>query len=144
MMEAGQENSFDDCVEKIEASYEFMLAYAAQGRDKEPSGGGNGPSVRQFVSLLQGAVEHIAGAGKKQIADLELPAKTNVALHSLALQLEQDAGRAKTVIDVVLSAPALSSQLIDNLNASAHLRCLLTTIFVLDEVLQQHARAVAV
>ena len=48
---------------------------------------------------------------------------------------------ALTFVNVVLTAPGLSSQLIDNLNASAHLRCVLTDIFVLDEALQQHARA---
>ena len=45
------------------------------------------------------------------------------------------------VLRVVLTAPALSSQLIDNLNASVALRCLLTDLFVLDEAIQQHLRA---
>jgi hypothetical protein len=35
-----------------------------------------------------------------------------------------------------LSQPAISSQLIDNLNASIHLRALLTDLFLLDEILK--------
>ena len=44
----------------------------------------------------------------------------------------RDAG----AIDLVLAQPAISSQLIDNLNASIHLRALLTDIFLVDEILK--------
>ena len=37
---------------------------------------------------------------------------------------------------LVLVQPALSSQLIDNLNASIHLRALLTDLFLIDEVMK--------
>jgi hypothetical protein len=37
--------------------------------------------------------------------------------------------------------PSISSQLIENLNASIHLRALLTDLFLLDEILGEHARA---
>lgn len=140
-MNSGPTISFNDCVENIEASYEYLLAYAAQGRDKEPAGGGSGPSVRQFISQLQSSVKQIGRASQSSIAGLTLAAEAKEALQMLSAQLEQDAAKALAVITVVNSAPALSSQLVDNLNASAHLRCLLTTIFVLDEVLQQHTRA---
>jgi hypothetical protein len=36
----------------------------------------------------------------------------------------------------VLSQPALSSQLIDNLNASSHVRALLTDLFLVGEILR--------
>jgi hypothetical protein len=36
----------------------------------------------------------------------------------------------------VLAQPAISSQLIDNLNASIHLRALLTDLFLVDELLK--------
>jgi len=40
----------------------------------------------------------------------------------------------------VLSLPAIGSQVIDNLNASIHLRALLTDLFLIDEVLKTAAR----
>jgi hypothetical protein len=39
-------------------------------------------------------------------------------------------------MELVLAQPAISSQLIDNLNASVHLRALLTDVFLLGEVLR--------
>jgi hypothetical protein len=35
---------------------------------------------------------------------------------------------------LVLAQPAISSQLVDNLNASIHLRALLTDLFLIDEI----------
>ena len=47
--------------------------------------------------------------------------------------LDRDAGDSLAAIELVLAQPALSSQLIDNLNASIHLRALLTDLFLIDE-----------
>jgi hypothetical protein len=46
-----------------------------------------------------------------------------------------DAGRARAAVRLVLSRPSVGSQLIDNLNASLHVRALLTDLFLLDEVI---------
>jgi hypothetical protein len=37
---------------------------------------------------------------------------------------------------LVLAQPAISSQLIDNLNASIHLRALLTDLFLVSEIVE--------
>jgi hypothetical protein len=37
----------------------------------------------------------------------------------------------------VQAQPSISSQLIDNLNASIHLRALLTDLFLIDEILRR-------
>ena len=42
---------------------------------------------------------------------------------------------------LVLAQPAISSQLIDNLNASIHLRALLTDLFLVTEILGRQAQA---
>ena len=133
--------AFADCVEKIESAYEYMLAYAAQGRDREPTGGGAGPSIRTFLVELEYGLIHLVSASRMKMAELQAPVEALQALEAFSDRLEADAERALTVLQVVLTAPALSSQLIDNLNASAHLRCVLTDIFVLDEALQMHLRA---
>jgi hypothetical protein len=132
---------FGACVEKIESAYEFMLAYAAQGRDREPSGGGAGPSIRAFLAELESGLRHLTSAARMKMADLQADVNALQALEKFSEQLEADAERALNVLRVVMTAPALSSQLIDNLNASVPLRCLLTDLFVLDEAIQQHVRA---
>ena len=42
---------------------------------------------------------------------------------------------------MVLAQPSISSQLIDNLNASIHLRALLTDLFLIDELLKPETAA---
>ncbi len=44
--------------------------------------------------------------------------------------------RALLTMRLVLAQPAISSALIDNLNASLHLRTLLTDLFLIDEILK--------
>ena len=53
--------------------------------------------------------------------------------------LDRDAHDSLAAIELVLAQPAISSQLIDNLNASIHLRALLTDLFLVGEILRtQH------
>ena len=48
----------------------------------------------------------------------------------------EDAAKALAAVRLVLAQPGISSQLVDNLNASLHLRALLTDVFLVDEVLK--------
>jgi hypothetical protein len=50
--------------------------------------------------------------------------------------LEKDAHDSLASIHLVLAQATISSQLIDNLNASIHLRALLTDLFLIDEILK--------
>ena len=50
--------------------------------------------------------------------------------------LEQDVRATRAALRLVLAQRAMSSQLIDNLNASIHIRALLTDIFLIDETLK--------
>jgi hypothetical protein len=50
--------------------------------------------------------------------------------------LDRDARDSLAAIQLVLAQATLSSQLIDNLNASIHLRALLTDLFLVDEILK--------
>jgi len=43
-------------------------------------------------------------------------------------------------VHLVLVQPSISSQLVDNLNASIHLRALLTDLFLIDEILKAYRR----
>jgi len=47
--------------------------------------------------------------------------------------LDRDANDSLAAIEMVRAQPVISSQVIDNLNASIHLRALLTDLFLIDE-----------
>ncbi len=48
--------------------------------------------------------------------------------------VDRDARDAVAAIELVLAQPTISSQLIDNLNASMHLRAVLTDLFLLGDI----------
>ena len=48
----------------------------------------------------------------------------------------RDAAAARAALRIVQSRPGISSQLIDNLNVSTHLRSVLTDLFLLVEALK--------
>jgi hypothetical protein len=48
--------------------------------------------------------------------------------------LERDASASLAAIELVMAQAGISSQLIDNLNASMHLKAIDTDIFLVDEI----------
>jgi hypothetical protein len=80
---------------RIEESYEFMLAFAAQGLRTEP-GSGSGSQIRTTLGVCDTALTGLA-------------------------ELFTRIARA------------------DNLNASIHLRALLTDLFLIDEIVRPEA-----
>ena len=119
-------------IETIEKGYEFFLAFAAQGvrNDRESQVGGQ---LRDFLSqtaeALDGLDDDFRGlvdAGEVQPAD---------AAEQMADVLSRDAAAAHAAVRLVLGQEAIGSQMIDNLNATIHIRALLTDLFLLDEVL---------
>jgi len=119
------------CIDAIESGYEFMLAYAAQGRDKEGVSA-DGPSIRNFLTSMSQALGEIDECLAAEISGHDNPD----ALKAYASVVENDARIAKTAVDLVLSVQSITSQLIDNLNASIHLRALLTSLFLIDEAMK--------
>jgi hypothetical protein len=120
----------------VEECYEFMLAYAAQGLPSD-EGSQSGGRVREFldraVRALEGLAESCATAVKEEGLK---PAERYQAFFAV---LDRDARDSLAAIELVLAQPAISSQLIDNLNASIHLRALLTDLFLVGEILRtQH------
>ncbi|MGA8205027.1 MAG: hypothetical protein WB812_10950, partial [Woeseiaceae bacterium] len=58
------------------------------------------------------------------------------AAKDLAGIIAGDAARAATSVRAALACARISSQLVDNLNASIHLRAVLTGLFLADEIVQ--------
>jgi hypothetical protein len=135
-------SQLQNCIEKIEASYEYMLAYAAQGRKTEPAGTGDSknPSIRDFLKELIWGMENVTACFMEEVHQLRLEESSMQQIQKFETTLSADAKSALSVVFMVLDAPTLSSQLIDNLNASTHVRTLLTDLFVLDEVIKIHKK----
>jgi hypothetical protein len=125
-----------DRCDAVEECYEFLLAYAAQGLPSD-QGSKSGGQVREFlhrtVEALTGMPEACAIAIKQE--GLE-PAGKYLAFVAV---LDRDSRDSLAAIEVVLAQSAISSQLIDNLNASIHLRALLTDLFLLGEILKKQS-----
>ena len=109
-------------IEWIEAGYEYLLAYAAQGRRED-----SGSEARRMLTQMQTALD---GLGEEARRAFGGSANESGAFFEA---VSNDARVAGAAIALVLSRPAISSLLVDNLNASVHLRALLTDLFLLDQ-----------
>jgi hypothetical protein len=129
MTEAGAASSpsLAERIEIIEQAYELMLAYAAQGRQNDVD---DSSSIRRFLQHADAALDGLAASMRESVS-----ARAEVYADFIAV-LEQDAHHTRAALRLVLAQKALSSQLIDNLNASIHIRALLTDIFLIDEALK--------
>ena len=118
----------------VEECYEFMLAYAAQGHSSEETDQ-PGKQIREF---LQRAAEAIAWLAQECSAAVqEQGLEPADKYQSFIAVLDRDARNSLAAIELVLAQPSIGSQLVDNLNASIHLRALLTDIFLIDEALKR-------
>lgn len=110
--------SLHDNIDVIESGYEFLLAYAAQGRESDDGPGGS--EVRTTLTRMSDAANCIS---------MELGRNES----KFSLVVVDDAEKAGAAIALVLAQEKISSELVDNLNASIHLRALLTDLFLLSE-----------
>lgn len=106
-------------IDVIESGYEFLLAYAAQGRETDREG--------DRVSEVRGT---LTGMGEAATNIARMLAGEN---HEFAAIVAEDARKSGAAISLVLAQDRISSELVDNLNASIHLRALLTDLFLLSE-----------
>ena len=115
-------------IEAIESGYELMLAYAAQGIE-----GDNAPDsqIRHALKEMQDALDNLGESAARIARERGL-----VDYRDFLDAMNTDAQKAQAGINLVLGKSAISSQLIDNLNASIHLRALLTDLFLIDEALK--------
>lgn len=117
-------------IDAIESSYEFFLAYAAQGLTTD-EGAKAGAQLRDFLTKLEGALDGLAEQVEAASAGLE-PAGPWSRMVEV---VRADAEAALAAVRLVSARPGVSSQLIDNLNANIHLRALLTDLFLVDDLL---------
>ena len=121
----------------IEECYEFMLAYAAQGLATD-QGSSSGSQVREYLRKCDQALTDLSGFLAGFVGQLQVESTAPYA--GFMAVIDRDARDAQAAVRLVLAQPGISSQLVDNLNASIHLRALLTDLFLIDEVLKAHRK----
>ena len=118
-------------VDAIEGGYEFLLAYAAQGLATD-EGSANSEQLRTYLHRMDEGIAGLEPAFREVIAASSSAADFEAFLQVLA----RDAVAARAALKVVLTRKGVSSQLVDNLNVSTHLRAVLTDLFLLDEAVK--------
>lgn len=111
-------------IETIERGYEYLLAYAAQGRQDDA-----GTELRTTLSGMHAAMTGMAGALRAGFGGLP----PDCGAEDFLQAVERDIAVARGAIGIVLSRRHIASLLVDNLNASVHLRALLTDLFLLEQ-----------
>ena len=125
---AGNLSELPSRINAIEEAYEFMLAFAAQGLPAD-AGSASGGQLRELMGRAVAALDGLADAAVAA-------GGASPAFIAFREVVDGDARRALAAMQLVLAQPAISSQMIDNLNASIHLRAVLTDLFLLDEVVK--------
>lgn len=124
----GMLTELEERCDAIEECYEFMLAFAGKGLPSD-----QGSQVRYHLERAAQALKHLPATLARILEkeQLEPAAKYQAFLNVL----KRDASDSLAAMELVLAQPNISSQLIDNLNASIHLRALLTDLFLIDGIL---------
>lgn len=117
----------------IEGGYEMMLAYAAQGLATD-QGAANSSQLRDHLTRFDTALTGLSQAYRECAAALGVGPKE--AIDGFLKTLDADAATTQAALRLVLGQPGISSQMIDNINASIHVRALLTDVFIIDEVIK--------
>ncbi|HDZ08828.1 hypothetical protein [Pseudohongiella sp.] len=113
-------------IEVVESGYEFLLAYAAQGRPPHDEASYPTPHARPTLEDMLASMQNVLAAlGETQ--------------HEYELVIAEDLRKASATLRFVLAQPLMSSELVDNLNASIHLRAVLTDFFLYSEIFKPAA-----
>ena len=123
--------SVAEAIDVIEATYELMLAYAAQGREREDD---DPLGVRQALQRADAALAVIEAATPRDMGSTGGAADEATA--GMLTVLKHDVAKARAAFRFVLAQRSIGSQMIDNVNASIHVRALLTDLFLIDETLK--------
>jgi hypothetical protein len=114
-----------DQIEKIEEAYEYMLAYAAQGRSDE----GAGPDGAQIRTFLKKFSE---GLTKLDEATPDIVKENSAAVDFIEAFTSETKVMA-SILKVLLSRENISSEVVDNTNGLISVRAYLTSLFFLDK-----------
>ena len=124
------------CVDVVEETYEFCLAYAAKGVTAEMARTMD-TQAREQLQKMDHMLPQLADAFLGVVEQQEDAIQGHYTAFIDVLRRDADTGRA--AVQLVLAQGGITSQMVDNLNGMIHLRALLTDVFLIDEMLRPDA-----
>ena len=115
-------------IDAVDSAYEFLLAYAAQGREDDV--GGPAPRARDILAELDEALVNIVA----RLSEADTGGSDE--RRQFDTLVIEDIAKSLTALALVRTQSRISSELVDNLNASIHLRTVLTNLWLLSETLE--------
>lgn len=128
--------NYSESVDSIEAAYEYFLAFAAQGDRGDSSAA---ESARQYLGAMERALASLPGAARQIVDEAGLSSWDPETTAGLVRRLSEDAASAHALVAFAARSPRISSKIVDSLIASHHLRALLTTVYLLDAVMDEES-----
>ena len=116
-----------DAFDTIEEAYEFMLAYAAQGRRSEAADGAGPSQIRRYLQRFHEAAEDLLGE-----IDALPDDGGGIAFRE---RWSSDIRSVQAVIELLLSRSSITSEMVDNSNGLIVIRSFLTDMFFADQVM---------
>ena len=113
-----------EAIEIVEEAYEFMLAYAAQGRKREAKEEGVS-KIRDYLTRFADALDQMGGIAPDIVAGESAAAFRDRFVADLAV--------VRSVIALLLERPSISSDMVDNTNGLIAMRIFLTDLFFIDQ-----------
>ena len=113
-----------EAIEIVEEAYEFMLAYAAQGRKSEAKEEGVS-KIRDYLNRFNEALDRMA-----DVAPDIVPGSSGAAFRD---RFVADLAVVRSVIALLLERPSISSDMVDNTNGLIAMRIFLTDLFFIDQ-----------
>ena len=129
MKNNNESNNLEVRIDAIESCYEYMLAYAAQGKESDSKDGASS-DLRDFLLKMQKALNGL------DLVVKDLFDSSSASSYDFLFAFGQDIKVTQGLVSLLIEKDGISSQLIDNVNASIHLRALLTDLFIIDEILR--------
>lgn len=116
-------------IETVEEAYEYMLAYAAQGRAEEGAGA-DGAQIRTFLRQYSVAVDAIIEA-------LDSIVESNAEAGIFVKNFRSESETMASVLNIMLARDNISSEVVDNANGLISVRAYLTSLFFMDKAILQ-------
>lgn len=115
-----------DAIDTVEEAYEFMLAYAAQGRKREAQDEGVS-KIRDYLGRFAAALEAMETAAPHALAGAAAAPFRDRFLADMAVM--------RSVVAVLLDKPSIGSDMVDNTNGLIAVRSFLTDLFFIDQAM---------
>jgi len=118
--------SVRDSIDRIEKCYEFMLAYAMDGRHRDPSR----TEIREIRSCLQdldGAMKEIGYCAPQMFRD--------GLMGPFARRFLADLSVVRSALAMALERSSISAAMVENLNEMITVQSFLSDLFFIDQVM---------